>query len=54
VLDWPLRDVMLAFIERMRDSALRSYELELLVWSALAPHQRKKTDPPRLPRVLKG
>jgi hypothetical protein len=53
-MDWPLRDLMLAYIESMRVSALRSYEVELLVWSALAPHQRRKTDPPALPRVLRS
>lgn len=54
MLDWPLRDIMLAYVERMRDSAWRSYQLDLLVWSALAPHQRRKTDPPAVPKVLKG
>jgi len=53
VFDWPLREVMLGYIERLKVQALRSYEIELLVWSALAPHQRRKTDPPALPRVLK-
>jgi hypothetical protein len=54
VVDWPLRDLMLAYVECMRMSALRTYETELLVWSALAPHQRRKTDPPAIPRVLRG
>jgi len=53
-MDWPLRDLLLAYVECMRVSARRSYEIELLVWSALAPHQRRKIDPPTLPRVLKG
>jgi hypothetical protein len=45
---------MLGYVECMRVAALRNYEIELLVWSALAPHQRRKTDPPSIPRVLKG
>jgi len=52
-MDWPLRDLMLAYVECMQVSARRNYELELLVWSALAPHQRRKTDPPAIPRVLR-
>jgi hypothetical protein len=44
---------MLAYIERMRNAALRAYETELLVWSSLAPHQRRKTDPPAIPAILK-
>jgi hypothetical protein len=54
VQDWPLRDLLLAYIECMRVAALRAYETELLVWSALAPHQRRKTDPPAIPRVLRS
>lgn len=44
---------MLAYIERMKDAALRSYTTDLLVWSSLAPHMRKKTDPPAVPAILK-
>jgi hypothetical protein len=53
-MDWPLRELMLAYIECMRASALRRYETELLVWSALAPHQRRKTEPPAIPKVLRS
>ncbi|MGH9675826.1 MAG: hypothetical protein ACRD36_01885, partial [Candidatus Acidiferrum sp.] len=54
VMDWPLRDAMLAYLQCLRSTAWRNYQLELLVWSALAPHQRRKTDPPSIPRVLRG
>jgi hypothetical protein len=54
VFEWPLRDIFLAYIERLRESARRNYEIELIVWSSLAPHQRRKTDPPALPRILRG
>ena len=53
VWDWPIREVMLAYIERMKLSALRSYETQLLVWSALAPHQKKRSDPPAIPKLLR-
>jgi hypothetical protein len=44
---------MLAYVECMKLAALRSYETELLVWSSLAPYQRRKSDPPALPEILK-
>jgi len=53
-MDWPLRDLLLAYVECLRVAARKSYTLDLLVWSALAPHQRRKTDPPSIPRVLRG
>lgn len=52
--DWPLRDLFLAYLECMRVTAWRNYELELLVWSALVPHQRRKTDPPAIPKILRS
>jgi hypothetical protein len=54
IFEWPLRDLLLAYLEHLRVIARRNYELELLVWSALAPHQRRRTDPPKLPRILRG
>jgi hypothetical protein len=54
VFEWSLRDLLLAYLERLRTAARRNYEIELLVWSALAPHQRRKTDPPKLPRILRS
>lgn len=53
-MDWPLREMLLAYLDCLREAALRKYEMELQVWSSLAPYQRRKTDPPALPRVLKG
>ena len=54
VMDWPLRETFLAYIECMKVAARRNYEIEVLVWSALAPHQRTKKDPPAIPRVLRS
>jgi hypothetical protein len=53
VREWPLRELLLAYIERMRAAALRSYETELLVWSVLAPHQKRSSKPPAVPRILR-
>jgi hypothetical protein len=38
----------------MKREARRSYEIDLLVWSALAPYQRRRTDPPRIPKILRS
>ena len=54
VFEWPLRDLLLVYLEKLKEQARRWYEVEVLVWSALAPHQKKKTDPPAVPRVLRG
>jgi len=54
IRDWPMRDLFLGYIEVLKRDARRTYEIDLLVWSALAPHQRRKTDPPRVPRILRS
>lgn len=54
VFEWALRDIFLAYIERLRENARRNYEIELTVWATLAPHQKRRTDPPKLPRILRG
>jgi hypothetical protein len=53
VLDWPLRELFLAFVERMREHARRAYELDVLVWAVLAPYQKRRTNPPELPSILR-
>jgi hypothetical protein len=53
VLDWPLRDLFLAFAERMRQAALERYRAELLVWAVLAPYQKRPPKPPAIPSILK-
>jgi hypothetical protein len=45
--------LLLAYVERMRAAALRSYETEVLVWATLAPHQKRASKPPALPRILR-
>lgn len=53
VMDWPLRDIFLAFIERMRQAAVERYRAELLVWAVLAPYQKRSQKPPEIPSILK-
>jgi hypothetical protein len=43
---------MLRYIELMKEAALRTYENQVLVWSSLAPHQKRKKDPPPIPAIL--
>jgi hypothetical protein len=51
---WPLRDLFLASIQRIREAARRNYELELVVWALLAPHQKRPPKPPDVPGILRG
>jgi hypothetical protein len=54
VANWPLRDLFLASIERMREAARRHYEFELVVWALLAPHQKRPPRAPDVPPILRG
>lgn len=49
VLCWPIREALLAYVDRLRQQALDSYRHELLVWALLAPHQKKPPEPPKPP-----
>lgn len=53
VMDWPLRDLLLGYLARLRETARRDYQAELLVWAVLAPYQKRQSKPPELPAVLK-
>jgi hypothetical protein len=52
-MEWPLRDLFLAYIARLREAARDSYEVDLLVWAILAPHQKHASRPPDIPAILK-
>jgi hypothetical protein len=53
VLGWPVREVLLAYVERMRAAALDQYNQAVLVWAIQSPHMAKPTKPPRVPAILK-
>lgn len=53
-MDWPLRDMFLAYIDRLKDDARKHYEFEVLVWAALAPHKKKPGKPPDVPAILRS
>jgi hypothetical protein len=50
---WPVRELLLAFIECWKDSALASYRHAQTMWAILAPHSGKNLKPPKVPRILK-
>jgi hypothetical protein len=52
-MDWPLREICLVFVERMRENARQNFQTELLVWAMLAPHQKRQTKPPDVPKILR-
>jgi hypothetical protein len=53
VLDWPLHEVLIAYVEQMREAALDSYQHSIIVWALTAPHSKKPAKPPRVPAILK-
>jgi hypothetical protein len=53
VLDWPLHEALLAYVEHMRAAALDQYNQAVLVWAIQSPHMKKPTKPPRVPAILK-
>jgi hypothetical protein len=56
---WALRDLFVAYVERMKDSARQAYEIDLLVWATLAAGgaKIKPPDPPSIlgaPKIVIG
>jgi hypothetical protein len=47
-MDWALRDLFLAYVDRLKDAARHAYEHDVLVWAVLAAAgaKVKKPDPP--------
>jgi hypothetical protein len=54
VAAWPLRELLLAYIDILKCQALERYEHDLAVWAQLAPHQKDPPSPPKPPRILKS
>jgi len=50
---WPVCEVLHAYLHAMKRNAIEEYRNALLVWASLAPHQRKKSQPPKLPAILR-
>lgn len=55
VARWPLRELLLAFLERIRDRAMEAYRWDVLTWAVLEPHRKEESrgKPPKVPDILK-
>ena len=53
VLRWPLREALLAYVQRLRVQALAEWRHAELCYVAVAPHSTKPGNPPKEPRVLR-
>jgi hypothetical protein len=53
-MQWPVREILLAYIAVLKQQALERYQADLQVWATLAPHQEKASKPPEPPKILKS
>lgn len=58
-MDYALRDLFLAYVERMKSAARMAYDVDLLLWAILAAagSKARKPDPPavlRAPKIVTG
>jgi hypothetical protein len=53
-MDWPIRELLLAYLSILKREAQDRYEIDLQVWAALAPHQKDPPKPPKVPKILKS
>ncbi len=54
VLDWQLRDVLLAYLAWLRRQASTEFKHSQVVWALIAPHVKKPPTQPKLPAILEG
>jgi hypothetical protein len=53
VFRWPVREALIAYRAKMKESAAEQYRHDMLVWAATAPHSKKKIKQPDVPAILK-
>ena len=53
MLDWPLADLLAACRQKMKAAALENHRHAEVLWALIAPHSKKKLDPPEVPAILK-
>jgi len=58
-MEWSLRDLFVAYVDRMQTRARRAYEIDLTIWAVLAAGgaKIKKPDPPavlHIPKLIIG
>ena len=54
VIRWPLREALIAYVDRMKQAAAREFTRQTYVWAMLAPHTKDPIDPPRPPEILRS
>lgn len=54
VVRWPVREALLAYVERMRAILLEQYRWERLTYWVQAPNVKQPGKPPKVPPILKG
>jgi hypothetical protein len=52
VLDWPLRELLLSYSAKLKEEALRGYQVALTVWASRTALGGKQK-PPDVPTILK-
>jgi hypothetical protein len=52
VLDWPIREMLLAFVAELKSQALAAYQSALLIWATRSAFNGKLKKPP-LPEILR-
>lgn len=53
-MDWPLREMFLAYLALLKEQARKAYQFDVLVWAALAPYQKRQSRPPDIPVILRS
>lgn len=53
VLRWPMREALISYRSLMIEAARAAYRHELQVWAAIAPHGKKKSEPPQPPPIIR-
>ena len=45
--------MFLAYLALLKEQARKAYQFDVLVWAALAPHQKRRSKPPDIPVILR-
>lgn len=53
MVGWPLVEVLMAYLEVVKDQAQHAHEIDLQVWAAIAPYAKKDLKPPAIPPILR-
>jgi hypothetical protein len=53
VLDWPVRELLVAYVDCMKAAALEAYRHAQLVYWLQVPCVKKPGKPPKVPSILK-